>query len=108
MTEDILTTFVCIVENILKRRLLTSVLDDIDSYEAITSNYFLIGSSGSEMFRTYSKNFKSNQKNFKAAQQNAIQIWRRFQKEYIPMHLARNRGLTDQKTQFQEGELNGW
>ena len=62
-------------------------------------------SSGSEIFRIYSKNVESHRENFKKAQQNASQIWRRFQKEYIPMHLARNKDFKDQKTQFQEGEL---
>ena len=43
MTEDILTTTVCIVEVILNQRSPTSDLDDIDCYEEITSNHFLIG-----------------------------------------------------------------
>ena len=104
MTKDILTTIICIV-SILNRRILSSISDDIYSYEAVNLNHFLIGSSESEVFRMFSKEYDGHRKSFKAAQTNFQQIWRRFQKKYIPMHLARNKSFKDQKTQFQEDDL---
>ena len=62
ITEDVLTTTVCIVEGIVNQRHLTSVSDDIDSYVAITPKHFLIESSESEMFRMYSKKYERHRK----------------------------------------------
>ena len=104
MTKDILTTIICIV-SILNRRILSSISDDIYSYEAVNLNHFLIGSSESEVFRMFSKKYDGHRKRFKVAQTNFKQIWRRFQKKYIPMHLAKNKSFKDQKTQFQEDDL---
>ena len=103
--EDILRTTICIAEGILKKRPFTPVSDDIESYEAITSNHFLIGSSLSEKFRIYSKEYKDHHRNLKAAQTNASQIWQRFQKEYIPMHLIRTKWFKESKNELNEGDF---
>ena len=105
LTEDILTTTVCIVEDNLNQRPLISVSNDKDSYKAITSNHFLIGSSGLEKIRIYSKESEDHRLIFIATQKISNQIWRIYQKKYTSMHLAINKWLKNQKTQFQHVDL---
>ena len=105
LNEDILRTIICSVEKILNHRPLAPDSDDIEIYEVITQNHFLIGSSGSEMFRIYSKEYECRHRNLKAAQSNANRIWHIFQKEYIPMHLARTEWFKKSKNEPNEGDL---
>ena len=86
INEDILRTTIFIVEGILNRRRLTPHSDDNEKFETIIPNHYLIGSSGSEMFRNYSKGYKSHHRNLKLAQLNANQIWQKIQTVYTPMH----------------------
>ena len=44
-------------DGILNQRPLTSVSDDIDSSKAVSPNHFLIGSSGSKIFRINSNGY---------------------------------------------------
>ena len=66
MADDILTTTVCIDAVILNQRPLISVI--IDKSKEVTLNHFLIGSPGSQIIQTYSKEYESHWKNFNAAQ----------------------------------------
>ena len=43
LTDDVLSTTMCLVEQILNSRPLTSVSDDSDDLEALTPNHFLLG-----------------------------------------------------------------
>ena len=43
LTEDVLSTTLCLVEKVLKSRPLTSVSDDPEDLETLTPNHFLLG-----------------------------------------------------------------
>ena len=58
MTDDILTTTVYIDAGILNQRPLTSGI--IDSSKEVTPNHFLIGSPGSQIIQTYSKEYENH------------------------------------------------
>ena len=45
ITEDLLTTLLCDVESILNSRPLTSIIDNINDFEALIPNHILFGSS---------------------------------------------------------------
>ena len=44
-TDEVLTSLMCEAESILEQRPLTYVSDDVNDYECLTPNHFLIGES---------------------------------------------------------------
>ena len=57
------------------------------------------------MFRIYSKEYEGYRRNLKAAQANANQKWYRFQKENIPIPLARTKWFKESKNELNEGDV---
>ena len=85
MYEEVLRTFIAEVESTLNSRPLTSLSDDPDDVQVLTSNHFLIG----KMVKHFNNNeFSSrdinSRKRWRSLQALANMFWARFIKEYLP------------------------
>ena len=95
VTEDVLSTMMCLVEQTLNARPLTPVSSDAKDLEAITPNHFLLGNknlclpyqSGAEQFFNYKKFFRQTQA-------YSDLIWDRFRKKYLPTLNSRKKWQT--------------
>ena len=85
MYEEVLRGFIAEVESTLNSRPLTSLSDDPDDVQVLTSNHFLIG----KMVKHFNNNeFSSrdinSRKRWRSVQALANMFWVRFIKEYLP------------------------
>ena len=85
MPEETLHTVLVDTEAVLNSRPLTSVRDDLNDYEALTPNHFLIGraSSNNPQFQ-FEEQEVNSRKGWRMAQELADMLWRRWRKEYLP------------------------
>ena len=78
LTDDILSTTMCLVEQILNSRPLTSVSDDPEDLEALTPNHFLLGrASPTTPFIPNAQQYTDLRKVFRVSQAYADMIWDR-------------------------------
>ena len=85
VTEDVLSTTMCIVKQMLNARLLTPVSSDIIDLEALTPNHFLLGNRNFCLpYLPCAEEFVDHRKLFRQTQTYAKLIWNRFSKEYLP------------------------
>ena len=85
LTDDVLTTTMCLVEQILKSRPLTSVSDDPEHLEALTPNHFLLGrASPTTPFIPDAQQYTDLRRVFRVSQAYADMIWSRWNREYLP------------------------
>ena len=85
ITEELLTTLLCEVENILTSRPLTSISDDITDSETLTPSYILLGSSQPNIEPGNYENVEVNyHKKWRAVQAYNNLFWKRFLSEYLP------------------------
>ena len=106
MSDDVLHTVLCTVEQILNNRPLTANSNDPSDLEALTPNHFLLGRpSHSIPFYAQSDvkslNFK---KAFRTSELLTNAIWVRWMKEYLPQLTARSKWLKDTE-QPRKGDL---
>ena len=79
LTEEVLSTTMCLVEQTLSARPLTAVSDDPEDLTALTPNHFLLGrESASAPFMPSSERYHDLRKSFKKAQAYADMIWKRW------------------------------
>ena len=84
LTDEVLSTTMCLVEQTLKARTLTAVSDDPEDLAALTSNHFLLGrENASAPFKSSSERYHDLRKSFKTAQAYADMIWKRWTHEYL-------------------------
>ena len=84
VTEDVLRTRLCLVEQSLKARPKTSVSSNPRDLEALTPNHFTLGQHvASFPSLIFEENF-NHKKRFARAQANAKAIWTRWMREYVP------------------------
>ena len=83
VTEDVLSTTMCIVEQTLNARPLTPVCSDVNELEALTPNHFLL----------------ANKNGFENL------IWDRFRKEYLPTLNNRQKWCSTANKILTEGDL---
>ena len=103
-TEEALHTFLTEIESTVNCRPLTEISDDIEDYEALTPNHFLIGRSSpntSPVTPTEDTNIRSKWRSVQAATE---MFWKRFIKEYLPTLTKRNKWTTLQQN-MQVGDL---
>ena len=98
LSDDLLQTLFCEIENIMNCRPLTAVTNDTDYVEAITPNH-LLRLKGKEfppgLFKIediYAK------RRWRQCQYIADQFWRRYYKEYVPLLMARQKWLFKERS----------
>ena len=105
LPEETLHTVLVETESILNGRPLIAVSDDLNDYEALTPNHFLIGralpNSPPGQFEEREVN---GHKRWRRAQALADMIWRRWCKEYLPCLTVRSKWNQEQRN-LQEGDL---
>ena len=106
VTEDVLSTTMCIVEQTLNARPLTPVSSDVDDLEALTPNHFLLGNTNVCLpYLPCAEVFASHRKLYRQNQIYANLIWERFQKEYLPTLNNRQKWRSTANENLKEGDL---
>ncbi len=92
LTDEVLTTTVAIVEQVLNARPLTAVSADLEDLEALTPNHFLLGRASVSLptFPTLEKDV-DHRKAFRQSEAYADWIWSRWLKEYVPTLNSRSK-----------------
>ena len=94
LTDDVLATTMCLVEQILNARPLTSVSDDTDDLEALTPNHFLLGRANlAAPFLPDAQRYTDLRRVSRVAQAYSDMIWTRWSKEHLPEWNVRNNGI---------------
>ena len=84
VTEDVLSTTMCIVEQTLNARPLTPVSSDVNELEALTLNHFLLGIRNVCLpYLPCAEKFVDHRELFWQTQAYANLIWDKFCKEYL-------------------------
>ena len=108
LTDKVLSTTMCLVEQTLNARPLTAVSDDPEDLTALTPNHFLLGrENASAPFMPSSERYHDLRKSFKTAQAYADMIWKRWTREYLPQWNQRSKWSKEHVRNLKEGEL-GW
>ena len=84
LTDDVLHTTFCLVENALNSRSLTPVSADPCNLNAITPNHFLSGEYSTGIPSVVGNNEFDHRKLYARAQSYAYAIWCRWIREYVP------------------------
>ena len=85
LTDDVLITTLCLVEQTLNARPLTSVSDDPDDVEALTPNHFLMERANlATPFLPDAHCYTYLRRVFQVSQAYSDMIWTRWTKEYLP------------------------
>ena len=106
VTEDVLSTTMCLVEQTLNARPLTPVSSDATDLEAITPNHFLLGNKNLCLpYLSSAEQFVDHRKLFQKTQAYADLIWDRFRKEYLPTLNSRKKWQTTTDRSLQQGDL---
>ena len=106
VTEDVLSTTMCLVEQILNGRPITPVSSDVQDLEALTPNHFLLGYNNVCLpCLPYASDFVDHRKLFRQTQAYADLIWNRFRKEYVPLLNNRSKWKQESKQAITTGDL---
>ena len=106
IAEDVLSTTICLVEQTLNARPLTSVSSDVKDLEAVTPNHFLLGNKNVCLpSLPCAEDFVDHRKLFRQTQAYADLIWDRFRKEYLPALNSRKKWQSTTNRCFQQGDL---
>ena len=106
VTEDVLSTSMCIVEQTLNARPLTPVSSDANDLEALTPNRFLLGNRNVCLpYLPCAEEFVDHRKLFRQTQAYANLIWDRFRKEYLPTLNNRQKWRSTANETLKEGDL---
>ena len=106
VTEDVLSTTMCLVEQILNGRPITPVSSDVQDLEALTPNHFLLGYNNVCLpCLPYASDFVDHRKLFRQTQAYADLIWNRFRKEYVPLLNNRSKWKQESKRAIATGDL---
>ena len=106
LTDEILGTTMCLVEQTLNARPLTAVSDDPEDLNALTPNHFLLGrDSVCAPFLPNSERYHDLRRAFKTSQCYSEMIWKRWMKEYLPQWNSRSKWKSEEVRNLQNGEL---
>ena len=79
LTDEVLSTTMCLVEQTLNARPMTALSDDPEDLTALTPNHLLLGQeNASAPFMPSSERYHDLRKSFKTAQAHADMIWKRW------------------------------
>ena len=105
LPEQTLHTVLVETEAINNSRPLVSVSDDLDDYEALTPNHFLIGrASPISPPGQFEEREVNSRKRSRMAQALTDMIWRRWRKEYLPSLAIRSKWNKEERN-LKEGDL---
>ena len=102
-TEEALQTFLAEVESTLNSRPLTSISDDMDDYQALTPNHFLLGRS-SPILPVSNIEEKEINSRKRAVQAATEMYWKRWRQEYL-FTLSRREKWNKVTRNFKPGDL---
>ena len=106
LTDDVLITTMCLVEQTLNARPLTSVSDDPDDLEALTPNHCLMGRANlATPFLADAQRYTDLRRVFRVSQAYSDMIWTRRTKEYLPGWNVRNKWNKDDVRQLKVSDL---
>ena len=106
VTEDVLATSICIVEQTLNAKPWTPVNSDVNDLEALTPNHLLLGNKNVCLpYLPRAKEFVDHRKLFRQTQAYANLIWDRFRKEYLPTLNNRQKWRSTVNEFLKEGDL---
>ena len=92
LTDHVLITTMCLVEQTLNARPLTSVSDDPDDLENLTPNHFLMGRANlATPFLPDAQRYTDLRRVFRESKAYSDMIWTRWIKEYLPEWNVRNK-----------------
>ena len=98
LTDEMLQTLMCEVENILNSRPLTAVTTDSGDLEALTPNHLLrLNSTFSFPPGLFSNNDCYTKRRWRQIQYMADRFWTRWRKEYVPLLRERQKWYTHQR-----------
>ena len=83
LTDEVLHTTFCLVENALNSRPLSPVSADPCNFNAITPNHFLLGEYSTGIPSVFGNNEFDHRKRYDRAQSYANAIWSRWIREYV-------------------------
>ena len=106
LTDDVLITTMCLVEQTLNARPLTSVSDDPDDLEALTPNHFLMGRANlAAPFLPDAQRYTDLRRVFRVSQAYSDMIWTRWTKKYLAEWNVRNKWNKDDVRQLKVNDL---
>ena len=106
LTDEVISTTMCLVEQTLNARPRTAVSDDPEDLTALTPNHFLLGrKNASAPFMPCSGRYNDLKKSFKTAQAYADRIWKRWTREYLPQWIQRSKWSKEHVRNLKEREL---
>ena len=98
LTDEMLQTLMCEIENILNSRPLTAVTTDSDDLEALTPNHLLrLNSTFSFPPGLFSNRDRYAKRRWRQIQYMADRFWSRWRKEYVPLLRERQKWYTHQR-----------
>ena len=106
LTDDVLITTMCLVEQTLNARPLTSVIDDPDDLEALTPNLFSLGRANlATPFLPDAQRYTDLRRVFRVSQTCSDMIWSSWIKEYLPDWNVRIKWNEDDVRQLKINDL---
>ena len=105
LTDEVLHTTFCLVENALNSRPLTPVSADPCDLNALTPNHFLLGEYSTGIPSVVGNNELDHRKRYARAQSYANAIWSRWIKEYVPTLNRRSKWQTPAEQHLKTGDL---
>ena len=106
ITEDVLSTTMCLVEQTLNARPLTPVSSDVNDLESITPNHLLLGNKNVCLpYLPCAEEFVNHRKLFRQTQAYSDLIWDRFRKEYLPILNSRQKWNCESNRILNKGDL---
>ena len=98
LTEETLSTTMCLVEQVLNARPFTCASSDPDDFEALTPNHFLLGRAlVALLVGVVQPDDFNHRRVFRQSQLPVSWIWKRWLQEYVPQLQRRNKWFSDSK-----------
>ena len=105
VTEEVLKTTLCLVEQSLNVRTITAVSSDPLDLETLNPNHFILGQHAASFpSLSFEENF-DHKKRFARAQSYANAIWTRWMREYVPSHNRRAQWHNQSDVKLKAGDL---
>ena len=105
LTDEVLSTTLCLVEQALNARPLTPVTDDPEDLEALTPNHLLLGCATAALPSSVHENEPNLRKRYTKAQALANAVWSRWMKDYVPSLHKRSKWSSDSGVTLKTGDL---
>ena len=104
LTDEILTTTFCLVEQSLNSRPLVPVSSDATDLDALTPNHFLLGTASSTL-PSHERADVDHRKRYARAQAYSDAIWDRWLKDYVPSLNRRTKWSAQSDRDLKTGDL---